>query len=276
MSAKALSVGHWLSTSFYELNTGFNSINASQFQNSILQHDSVQNLLINLNYHFNNPELLFKALIHSSFIKNSPSDWELGSNERLEFLGDAILGTIISEALFQRCPNAKEGDYSLLRGSLVNEDSLSAISRTLGLGKCLVLSKGEISCGGMDKKSLLADAFEALLAAVFLDSDYKKTKAVCLSVFDNFEQASGIDHFSLDRLENFDPKTKLQEKTMALYKSLPLYKSEQNEQFEFIVSLYIEDSLIGTKTHISKKQAQKELAKKALEESLYLIEKGEQ
>ena len=206
----------------------------------------------------------------------APSFWNLCSNERLEFLGDAVLGTIISEALFERCPDAKEGDYSLLRGSLVNEDGLSQISRQLGLGECLILSKGEISCGGMEKKSLLADVFEALLAAIFLDSNYQKTKEICLAIFDNFEAKTGVKNFSIERLDNFDPKTKLQEKTMALYKSLPRYESEQDKNFNFTVSLFIENVLIGKEIDISKKQAQKKLAKKALEESLYLLqEKGE-
>ena len=122
-----------------------------------------------LAYHFQKPEFLRQALTHKSFI---PSETEnsYGNNERIEFLGDAVLDLVISEMLMEKFPEMDEGGLSKFRASLVSESGLSKQARALKLGDCLLLGRGEEVTGGRQKTSLLADTFEAVMAAVYLDS----------------------------------------------------------------------------------------------------------
>ena len=119
-----------------------------------------------LGYSFQSPELLLNALTHTSYAHEN----KVEHNERLEFLGDAILGAVISRILFERYPKADEGTLSSYRDYLVCESTLSRIARRLSLGELLRLGKGEIKHGGWDKSSILADATEAIVAAVYLDA----------------------------------------------------------------------------------------------------------
>jgi ribonuclease-3 len=162
-----------------------------------------------LDYQFNDARLLGQALTHRS----APGD----NNERLEFLGDAVLDFVISEVVFRAFPMAPEGDLSRLRASLVKDTSLAALAADLGLGEHLVLGSGERKTGGHRRESILADALEAIFGAVYLDAGFEAAAKI-------IEKAFG------DRLQRFptieslrDPKTRLQEWLQARQMGLPEY-----------------------------------------------------
>ena len=121
-----------------------------------------------IGYHFKNKELLNTALTHSSYAKERKSQ-HIKYNERLEFLGDAVLSVIVSDYIFLHCPDLPEGELTKLRASLVCEKSLFEFAKKIDLGSFLVLSKGERKNGGAERPSIVSDAFEALIAAVYLD-----------------------------------------------------------------------------------------------------------
>ena len=163
-----------------------------------------------LGYSFSDARLLRQAFTHRS----APGD----SNERLEFLGDAVLDIVISEALFHTLPNAPEGDLSRLRASLVRDTSLADIAAELGIGEHLILGSGERKTGGHRRQSILADALEALLGAVYLDSDFDTAAELIHRVF--AEKLDDLTH--ADELR--DPKTRLQEWLQARGAAPPDYE----------------------------------------------------
>jgi len=163
-----------------------------------------------LDYEFSDKELLRQALTHRSASGTN--------NERLEFLGDAVLDFVVSVAVFREHPDAPEGDLSRLRASLVNDSSLARLANELGLGQFLILGGGERKSGGHRRESILADALEAVFAAVYLDAGFAAARTV-------IENAFG------DRLKDFpdvedlrDPKTRLQEWLQARQHGLPEYE----------------------------------------------------
>ena len=125
------------------------------------------------------PELLDLALTHRSFAYESGG---IPTNERLEFLGDSVLGLVITESLYERFPDLDESRLSPLRSGIVNMRALAAIARDLKLGEALKIGKGEEITGGRDKNSILADAFEALVGAIYIDKGYAKTREVILTL----------------------------------------------------------------------------------------------
>lgn len=135
--------------------------------------DGSQELAGRLGYAFQDPKLLELALTHRSFVAGRP-----GSNERLEFLGDAALGVVVSEGLYRRFPEASEGNLTALKAHFVQAGQLAQAARALGIGSCLRLGKGEDGAGGRDKERLLADAFEAVVGAVFLDGGLPAARSV--------------------------------------------------------------------------------------------------
>jgi ribonuclease III len=162
-----------------------------------------------LDYQFNDPQLFEQSLTHRS----SPG----ASNERLEFLGDAVLDFVVSELVYLALPDADEGDLSRLRASLVKDTSLAELAAALGLGEFLILGSGERKSGGHRRESILADALEALFGAVFLDAGFDASKKIIQKAFG-------------DRLLNLpdprglrDPKTRLQEWLQARQLGLPDY-----------------------------------------------------
>jgi ribonuclease-3 len=162
-----------------------------------------------LHYQFNDKGLLARALTHRSANGRN--------NERLEFLGDAVLDFVISEALFALRPDATEGDLSRLRASLVKDTSLAGIATDLGLGEHLILGSGERKSGGHRRRSILADALEAIFGAVYLDAGFDAAKALIERVF-----AARLEELP-DAEELRDPKTRLQEWLQARKLSLPVY-----------------------------------------------------
>jgi len=170
----------------------------------------VSKLMKQIDYCFNDEALLRNALTHRSAGQHN--------NERLEFLGDAILGMVIADELFQRFPKCSEGEMSRLRASLVKGETLSELARDLSLGDYLKLGPGELKSGGFRRSSILADAFEALLAAVYLDSDLETCRGLILAQF-----ANRLDSVSPDTVGK-DPKTQLQEYMQARHLPLPSYE----------------------------------------------------
>ncbi len=163
-----------------------------------------------LHYRFDDTDLLEQALTHRS------ADGR--NNERLEFLGDAVLDFVISEALFELRPDAPEGDLSRLRASLVRDTSLARIATDLGLGEHIILGSGERKSGGHRRKSILADALEAIFGAVYLDAGFDAAKAMIERVF-----AARLEALP-DAGELRDPKTQLQEWLQARKLNLPIYE----------------------------------------------------
>ena len=133
-------------------------------------------------YDFNNVNLLKQALTHRSVSKSN--------NERLEFLGDSILGCVISQELYNRFPLIDEGQLSRLRSSLVKGQTLAKLAKGIDLSDNLILGQGELKSGGFRRESILADAFEAILGAILLDSDYKTVKSIILKLYDELLEES--------------------------------------------------------------------------------------
>ena len=182
-----------------------------------------------LRYKFNDPQRLKIALTHRSNHENN--------NERLEFLGDSIVNFIIAEALYEQFPRAQEGELSRWRATLINRDTLADIAREFEVGRFLHLGPGELKSGGSERKSILSCAMEAIIGAIYQDSDFVTAKACVLSWYEPLLQSltSAGTHK--------DPKTILQEYLQGLRKPLPLYAVEAIEgeahQQMFVVSCKI-------------------------------------
>ena len=162
-----------------------------------------------LGYEFRDAELLIKALTHRSFSRNH--------NERLEFLGDALLGMFIADALYAKFPDAAESDLTRLRSSLVNKETLARLARQLDLGTHIRFGFGEHKSGGWRKKSLLSNTMEALIGAVYLDSDLENCRMFILRLYTCL-----LDELTVENIPK-DPKSELQEYCQANKKSLPAY-----------------------------------------------------
>ncbi len=163
-----------------------------------------------LGHEFADPSLLVRALTHRSFTADN--------NERLEFLGDALISVVIAELLFRQRPKESEGALSRLRSSLVRERALAGVARRLDLGEALLIGEGERKSGGWRRDSVLADALEAVIAAVYLDSGFGQVSKVCHALFapelENLPDAESLK----------DAKTRLQEWLQARNRPLPLYE----------------------------------------------------
>lgn len=217
----------------------------------VQKNSTLEFLESQLGYVFRNDSLLNTALTHRSFASLN--------NERLEFLGDSILNFIIAEQLYNEFPHAPEGDLSRLRANLVKGDTLAEMAREIDLGRFLHLGEGELRSGGATRTSILADAFEAVIGAIFLDAGVEQTKAFILRRF-----VERLQDLSLTSGEK-DPKTQLQEWLQGKRYPLPQYsvvavKGEAHNQ-EFVVSCAItlfSDPTLATAP--SRKNAEKEAA----------------
>ena len=172
---------------------------------------TTDSLLAFTGYKFKRGELLEQALTHRSHSRSA-------NNERLEFLGDSVLNLIISNFIYRRFETASEGRLSRIRASLVKQDTLARVARDIGLGDHILLGGGELKSGGFRRASILSDALEALIAAIYLDSDYAQAEKTVLHLFDDLLQAVDVGN-SLK-----DAKTQLQEYLQGRQKSLPHYK----------------------------------------------------
>jgi tetrapyrrole methylase family protein/MazG family protein len=215
-----------------------------------------------LGHVFQRPELLETALCHSSFAHEHP-DRGLEDNERLEFLGDALLGLIISRLLYERFPDASEGDLTRWRSYLVNETSLARVARSIKLGQALLLGAGEDSSGGRDKNSILADALEAVLGAIYLDGGMEAAQSTIKRLFNPFLEEAVRSEAG----EDF--KTRFQELAQALYKVTPEYHLLEaigpDHDKTFRVSVTLGGVELAQGTGKSKKEATQNAARLALE-----------
>ncbi len=221
----------------------------------------LQELQKSLDYQFENQDLIIEALTHKSYKKQY-------NNERLEFLGDAVLDLIVGEYLFVKFTNVPEGDLSKLRASLVNEKGFEKLARILKLDRCIYLSTAEENNSGRDKPSLLSNAFEAVMGALYLEAGLEKARLVAISILE-----SAYPRIDLDTIFR-DYKTTLQEHTQAHQGTTPEYillrsfGPDHKKEFEISVSIHGEQ--IAKALGKSKKEAQQNAAEIALE----LLKKG--
>ncbi len=223
--------------------------------------DDISELENKLDYHFRNKKLLIEALTHKSFYHEHPEKAE-AYNERLEFLGDSVLGLVIVEYLFLLKDKLPESIMAKTKSYVVKEAVLSEIAKNISLGKYLRLGKGEQATGGRTKRSLLADAMEAIFGAVYIDSDYEGAKRLILRLLKD-----KIDYI-INSGEFYDFKTELQERSQLIFSTIPEYKivkqeGEEHNKF-FTVEVYIAGTKFGTGSGRSKKEAETNAAKEAL------------
>ena len=221
--------------------------------------DKVQKQLEKLlDYEFTTPDFLIKAMVHRSFCAENP---DAESNERMEFLGDSVLGLSVTTYIFDTYPDLSEGELSKLRASVVKADVLAEVANEIELGAALRLGKGEDASGGRLKPSILADALEALLAAVYFDGGWEAADKVVLHLFG-------------DRIHNCstgpggsDFKTRLEELAAQRLEQLPRYRVDADgpdHSKHFVASVSIAGKPWGTGEGSSKKQAEQAAAQVAL------------
>ena len=209
-----------------------------------------------LGYKFQDKKLIIEALTHKSY--KQPYD-----NERLEFLGDAVMDLVVGEYLFKKFRKSDEGKLSKIRASLVNETGFDKLARALNLGDYILLSNAEENNGGREKPSLLSNAFEAVIGAIYLEAGLKTVEKIAVRLIE--ENHKEISLTSLFR----DFKTTLQELTQARYGVTPEYRvlssKGPDHQKEFEVGVFIQDKEYAKASGKSKKIAQQEAAKIAID-----------
>ena len=220
--------------------------------------DEVSQLMDILNYKFDTEELLLSAITHTSVIGR---EGESSAFERMEFLGDSILGLIISESVFGRFPDYTEGELSKLKAKVVSKDFLSTVARKLNIGRFLILSREAERSGGRDNSSILADTMEGIICAIYLDGEIESARE-----FVNENIFSGYKEIFLEQdLINY--KSKLQEFTQLESQNLPEYilieETGPDHDKTFIIEVKVNAELMGTGKGHTKKEAQQKAAKMA-------------
>ena len=221
-------------------------------------NNKIKELQEKLGYKFNNESILIRALSHSSYVNENHSVGD--SNERLEFLGDSVLGFITAENFFKNYKNLPEGELTKLRAATVCEKSLAGFAKQLELGKYLLLGKGEILTGGRERPSIQADAFEAIIAAIYLDGGMEAARAFVLKYIDE----------AIKRQQSVkDYKTMLQEVVQRNPGELVEYvlagETGPDHDKRFEVEVHLNSNVIGRGIGRSKKRAEQEAAREALE-----------
>jgi ribonuclease III len=223
-----------------------------------IDHSELQHKLM---YEFKNTDLLVESLRHSSFV-NEQAETNLQDNERLEFLGDAVINLVVGHILMQRYPELKEGNLSRMRANLVNEYQLASVARKIDLGSYIQLGKGEIHSKGWDKNSILADTFEAVIAAVYLDGGFDAVFKIVDSHF------SVLINLVTMPTANHDYKSQLQELVQVAHSTMPIYRvvHESGPDHDKIFRVQLKVGEIRTEgTGKSKKVAEQDAARKGLE-----------
>ncbi|HIQ46665.1 MAG TPA: ribonuclease III [Sulfurovum sp.] len=210
-----------------------------------------------LDYSFKNKQLIIEALTHKS-------DKKPYNNERLEFLGDAVLDLIVGEYLYTKFPKSAEGTLSKIRASLVNESGFTLLARKINLGSYIYLSLAEENNNGRDKPSLLSNAFEAIIGAIYLEAGLEVAKNISVKLLEECHPKIDLDSLSKDY------KTALQELTQATHGVTPLYEmlgsSGPDHKKEFEIAIILNDKMISKAKGKSKKEAQQKAAQLALKE----------
>ncbi len=225
----------------------------------MVNNDSLNRLQETLGVTFNNPSLLKEALTHSSYVNENP--W-VTCNERLEFLGDAVLGLMLADKLFQDYPNLEEGDLTRMRSQLVRRASLAGIAHNLNLGEYLFLGRGEAGSDGRNKAANLAGALEAVCAAIYLDQGWQVTRECLMRIFESELIRVRHEHYSDDY------KSRLQEVAQLRFKVTPSYRivaeSGPDHNRQFTAEVVVNERVLAQGMGRSKKLAEAEAARVAL------------
>ncbi len=225
------------------------------------RHANLDDLELSLDYHFSNNELLLEALTHRSYV-NESRERGLKDNQRLEFFGDSVLGLLVSRRLMELMPGSGEGNLSRIRASIVDEDTLAELAGGIRLGEFLRLGRGEVKTGGRSKKSILADAFEALAAAVYLDGGFDAAAAFVDRFFGTLLERNVGD------VVGRDYKTRLQELSQSLFGITPSYIHEEaagpDHDRVFTAIVRVGADSFGTGTGKSKKEAEQVAAREGI------------
>ena len=212
-----------------------------------------------IKYKFKNKQFILEALTHSSYSNENKS---YSFNERLEFLGDSVLGIVISDYLFRNEQNLPEGELTKLRANIVCEESLSDVAKEINLGKHILLGRGEEATGGRDRISILADAFEAVIAAIYLDGGIENAKEFILDHMESIIQDSIKGRIFRDY------KTHLQEVVQSKGESIISYNLAEeigpDHNKRFVMEVSLDDKVLGRGEGKSKKEAEQSAAKQAL------------
>ena len=219
----------------------------------------IKDLELAIGYHFNNITLVQNALTHSSYANERWHD-SLRSNERLEFLGDSILGMVVAEHLYKNFPNRPEGELTRMRADMVCETSLAAVAEKISLGGHLLLGHGEERFGGRTRASILADAVESLIAATFLDGGMEAAR--------RFVERFVLTDVPVKKLHNVDYKTSLQELVQQKKDQTITYtltgESGPDHDKQFQVEVSLNGTVIGMGVGTSKKRAEQDAARVAI------------
>jgi ribonuclease III len=215
----------------------------------------------NIGYTFKNEDLLKEALTHRSYLNEHP-EWRLPHNERMEFLGDAVLELVVTEELFNRYPDKEEGWMTSVRAALVNYQTLADVGRSVGIDSAVLLSRGESKDTGRAREVILANALESLIGAIYQDGGYPAARK-----FINQVVTSRLEDIIRNAL-HVDAKSQLQEKVQASLKVTPVYKVISSEGPDhkkvFTIGVYFGDKLVAQGNGPSKQDGEVEAARKAL------------
>ena len=222
--------------------------------------ENARNFQEHIGIQFVNQSLIQRALTHRSSINELP--FLIGDNERLEFLGDAVIGLIAAEFLYQRFPEKREGSLTSMRAYLVRKETLARFARNIQIGDYLLMGHGEDESGGRNRDSILSSTFEAVAGALYLDQGQKATVDFLLPFF-----RPELERLQTDQLTK-DAKSRLQEWSQAELKQTPTYMTVSttgpDHDREFTVDVYVGDNLLGTGKGKSKQQAAQAAAQDAL------------
>lgn len=234
----------------------------------MLTAETLNALTQKLGHTFRDTAPLLTALTHSSYVHETSSHAH-PANERLEFLGDAVLNLVVAEALYSRHPQLSEGQLSKLRSFAVNEETLALIARHLEVASFLWLGKGEARAVA-SKDAILADALEALLGALWLDGGLEAVRRA----WSRWQSELNVDLLDPRHLDEFDAKSRLQEFCMKAWQELPAYESHEARVAEglgFQVTLHVHGRPLLSTRNVSKKKAELWLAKTCLQNQLHLV-----
>lgn len=225
-------------------------------------NSNYQELLQTLNLKFNNLDLLNEAFTHKSYV-NEVEGESISSNERLEFLGDAVLELVVTKNLFQDFPDKEEGELTSMRSALVRGRNLSKVARNLKLGPYLILSKGEFNSNGQDKGYILANLVEAIIGAIYLDQGLQEaTKFILQNIYTTLDTI-------LQEKSHIDSKTKFQELAQEKLSITPTYELEKSfgpdHSKKFTMGVYLNQEKIAEGDGSSKQKAEQQAALNALQ-----------
>lgn len=216
-----------------------------------------------LGVHFRDCALLETALTHRSFLNENPDLDNVSDNERLEFLGDAVLDFVVGDYLFHRFPDYREGELTFLRAALVRTQTLAEFARRIRLGEFIRMGRGEEQSGGRERKSLLADAFEALVGGLYLDQGLEKVRAWLV---ERFIEPTLADMEELDLLK--DPKSRFQEEAQMLFGITPVYELVSEEGPDHAKIFTMQVRLGGEVWGVGRGRSKQEATRAAAEEAL--------